>query len=237
MKRFAIVSGICASFLLGAALSAAAQDEHKDEKQGTVPQDRQENRQDQARPADRQNTERQNQNRERPNMQRPDENRQEPERRNQDHQDQVRQNQERQSIDRQRQEQQNVERQRQEQQNRERQGEARPNENRENGRERYERGRQDQARGERREEDRRRVSDDDFRRHFGREHRFAPGRMQVFEGRPRFFYSGYTFELFDPWPRDWAYDEDDCYVDYVDGGYWLFNYRYPGERVAVMIVE
>jgi hypothetical protein len=235
MKRIAIVSGICASLLLGAALLAAAQDEHKNEKQGAppaVPQERQEKPQDQARPM-----ERQNQNQQPQNMERPNENRQGQEKQNQQNQD------------RQRQDQQNVERQRQDQQNQERRGEVRPKENQQNnGHERSEGNRQDQARPEgqprgqehareeRREAERRRIPDNDFREHFGREHRFAPGRVQIFEGRPRFFYSGYTFELLDPWPMDWSYDEDDCYVDYIDDSYWLFNYRHPGERVAVIIL-
>lgn len=118
-----------------------------------------------------------------------------------------------------------------------------------NGRDADQGGRRDQAhpegqargeargRGSRSEANPRRIPDQDFRAHFGREHRFAPGRMQVYDGRPRFFYSGYTFELLQPWPSDWAFDEDDCYIDYIDGSYWLFNDLYPGEQIPVIIVE
>ena len=55
MKRFAIVGGICASFLLGAALTAVAQDEHKDERPNAAPQERQEQpkAQEQAKPEER----------------------------------------------------------------------------------------------------------------------------------------------------------------------------------------
>lgn len=228
MKRLAVVSGICTSLVLGAALLAAAQDEHRD--QSATPQDRQENRQDQARPADQQNQERQN-------AEKPAENRQVEQQQTQEKQK------EEQNKNRQQQGQTNVERQNREPQNTPRQGEMRPNDNRQdNGHEvnqgaRPEQTRpEDQARGGHPEANSRRIPDSDFRAHFGREHRFAPGRMQVYEGRPRFFYSGYTFELLDPWPSTWAYDQDDCYVDFVDGGYWLYNDRYPGERVAVLIV-
>ena len=54
-------------------------------------------------------------------------------------------------------------------------------------------------------------------------------------GRPRFAYGGYNFEIAQPWPGGWAYT-DDTYIDYVDGGYFLFNLRHPGVRVAVTIL-
>jgi hypothetical protein len=56
------------------------------------------------------------------------------------------------------------------------------------------------------------------------------------EGAPGFFYGGYSFVLVDAWPAEWAYD-DDCYVDYVDGEYFLFDLRHPGVRIALMVVE
>ena len=37
-------------------------------------------------------------------------------------------------------------------------------------------------------------------------------------------------------PAEWTYD-DDCYVDYVDGEYFLFDLRHPGVRIALMVVE
>lgn len=209
MSRLAIVSGVCTSLVLGTALLAVAQDEHRDQ----------------------QNQDRQNQ--ERQNVERPAENRQQ----------QQGQTQEEQNKNRQQQNQTNVERQNREPENSPRQGEMRPNDHQQNNsHEVNQGGRQeqarpeDQARGGHPEATSRRIPDSDFRAHFGREHRFAPGRMEVYEGRPRFFYSGYTFELLDPWPSDWAYDQDDCYVDYADDGYWLYNDRYPGERVAVILV-
>jgi hypothetical protein len=46
MKRLAIVGGVCASFLLGAAMTAVAQDEHRDERRDDA---RQEEHHDQER--------------------------------------------------------------------------------------------------------------------------------------------------------------------------------------------
>jgi hypothetical protein len=60
-------------------------------------------------------------------------------------------------------------------------------------------------------------------------------RVTVVEGQPRFQYSGYWFALVDAWPADWAYT-DDCYIDYVDGEYFLFDLLHPGIRVAVFVV-
>ncbi len=80
-----------------------------------------------------------------------------------------------------------------------------------------------------------RIPEDRFRAQFGREHHFAMRRPEVVEGRPTFQYSGYSFVLVDAWPADWAYS-DDCYIDYVDGEYFLFDLRHPEVRLAVMVV-
>jgi len=82
----------------------------------------------------------------------------------------------------------------------------------------------------------RRIPDKDFHAHFGQPHRFAVGHLQTYQGRPSFVYSGYTFVLVQAWPAGWVYDDDDCYIDYVDGDYWLFNMLYPGVRVELFIV-
>jgi hypothetical protein len=80
-----------------------------------------------------------------------------------------------------------------------------------------------------------RIPEDRFRAQFGREHHFAMRRPEVVEGRPRFEYGGYTFVLVDAWPPEWAYS-DDCYIDYVDGDYFLFDLRHPEMRLALMLV-
>jgi hypothetical protein len=81
-----------------------------------------------------------------------------------------------------------------------------------------------------------RIPHDRFREHFGREHRFAIRHPVIIDNEPRFQYSGYWFEMVDPWPVAWSYD-DDCYIDYVDDDYYLFDPLHPGIRIAVVIVN
>lgn len=78
----------------------------------------------------------------------------------------------------------------------------------------------------------RRIPEDRFRASFGREHRF---RVQRRDDR-RFQYGGYWFEYSQPWPGDWR-DDDDLYVDEMDGEYYLMDPRYPDERVLVIVVQ
>jgi hypothetical protein len=80
-----------------------------------------------------------------------------------------------------------------------------------------------------------RIPDDRFRAQFGREHHFAMQRPVVVSGRPQFQYGGYYFVLIDAWPPDWDYT-DDCYIDYVDGEYFLFDLRHPEMRLALKVV-
>jgi hypothetical protein len=80
-----------------------------------------------------------------------------------------------------------------------------------------------------------RIPDDRFRAHFGRDHRFRINRPTIVAGYPRFRYGGYWFGFIDPWPADWYYT-DDVYVDYVDGGYYLYNPVHPGVRIAISVV-
>jgi hypothetical protein len=80
-----------------------------------------------------------------------------------------------------------------------------------------------------------RIPDDRFRAQFGRSHTFRGQRPVVVEGQPRFEYGGYTFVLVDPWPQDWAYT-DDCYIDDVDGDYFLYDLLHPGMRIALFVV-
>ena len=57
----------------------------------------------------------------------------------------------------------------------------------------------------------------------------------IVRGQPHFQYGGYNFELVDAWPADWAYT-DDCYIDYIDGEYFLFDLLHPGVRIALFVV-
>lgn len=80
------------------------------------------------------------------------------------------------------------------------------------------------------------IPDDKFRANFGREHRFKVQRTQVINvSQPVVVYGGYNFQLVDAWPADWGF-EDDCYIDYIDGEYFLFNVMHPGVRIAVFVV-
>jgi hypothetical protein len=79
-----------------------------------------------------------------------------------------------------------------------------------------------------------RIPDDHFRANFGREHVFIINRPVIIEGQPRFQYGGYWFGFGQPWPGDWAYT-DNVYVDYVDGGYYLYNPFHPGIRIVVIV--
>jgi hypothetical protein len=78
------------------------------------------------------------------------------------------------------------------------------------------------------------IPDDKFRASFGRSHTFT-AKTVIVEGRPQFQYSGYSFQLVDAWPVGWAYT-DDCYIDYIDGEYFLFDLLHPGVRIAVFVV-
>jgi hypothetical protein len=80
-----------------------------------------------------------------------------------------------------------------------------------------------------------RIPDDKFRQHFGREHHFRVSQPVIVENRPRFQYSGYWFQFVEPWPVDWSYS-DDCYIDYIDGEYFLFDALHPGVRLALVVV-
>jgi len=80
----------------------------------------------------------------------------------------------------------------------------------------------------------RRIPEDRFRANFGREHVFIINHPVIVEGHPRFQYGGYWFGYGEPWPVGWAYS-DNVYVDYVDGGYFLYNRVHPGIRLSINI--
>jgi hypothetical protein len=78
-----------------------------------------------------------------------------------------------------------------------------------------------------------------YRRYFGRSHRFRIYAlpMLMFGEYPRFQYGGYWFSLVDPWPQYWSdnwYENDEVYIDYSGDGYYLYNRRYPRDRIAII---
>jgi len=80
-----------------------------------------------------------------------------------------------------------------------------------------------------------RIPDDKFRSHFGQQHHFRISHPTVVSGQPRFQNGGYWFVIADPWPVGWDY-ADDCYIDYVDGEYLLYDLAHPGVTIVVSVV-
>jgi hypothetical protein len=85
-----------------------------------------------------------------------------------------------------------------------------------------------------------RIPEDRYRSYFGPSHAFRIYRypVVVVGGFPRFQYGGFSFSLVDPWPEYWSddwYDNDDVYVDYTGDGYYLYNRRYPQDRIAIVV--
>ena len=83
-----------------------------------------------------------------------------------------------------------------------------------------------------------RVPEYRFRGYYGQDHGFRIYSLPVryVGGHRHFQYGGYWFGLVDPWPEYWSndwYDSDDVYVDYYGDGYYLYNRRYPGDRIAI----
>ncbi|MGA8111196.1 MAG: hypothetical protein WBD46_03625 [Acidobacteriaceae bacterium] len=85
-----------------------------------------------------------------------------------------------------------------------------------------------------------RIPDARFQGYFGPGHGFLIRGLpfMVVGGFPRFQYDGYWLSVVDPWPQQWGndwYDNDQVYLDYDDGGYYLYNRSYPGVGIAVSI--
>ena len=80
-----------------------------------------------------------------------------------------------------------------------------------------------------------RIPDERFHSNFGREHAFHMGNPVLVGGFSRFQYGGFWFGFVEPWPAEWYYT-DDVYIDYVDGGYYMYDPYYPGARFAISVV-
>jgi hypothetical protein len=77
-----------------------------------------------------------------------------------------------------------------------------------------------------------RIPDDHYRAYFGRGHAFRMGPPRFIDGYNRFQYSGYWFGYNQPWPSGWGYN-DDVYVEYVGGAYYLYNPRHSGIHITL----
>jgi hypothetical protein len=80
-----------------------------------------------------------------------------------------------------------------------------------------------------------RIPDDRFRANFGREHVFVINQPVIVGGQSRFQYGGYWFGFGQAWPVGWLYT-DNVYVDFVDGGYYLYNPFHPGIRIVIVVI-
>jgi hypothetical protein len=80
-----------------------------------------------------------------------------------------------------------------------------------------------------------RIPDERFHASFGREHAFRMVNPVMVGGYSRFQYGGFWFGFVQPWPVGWYYT-DDVYIDYVDGGYYMYDPYYPGARFAISVV-
>jgi hypothetical protein len=77
-----------------------------------------------------------------------------------------------------------------------------------------------------------RQPDEKFRAQIGREHHFRVTRS---EDR-RVSYGGYYFTYSEAWPSDWDYN-DDVYIDYLDGQYYLIDPRHSGVRLLLVVAD
>ena len=87
-----------------------------------------------------------------------------------------------------------------------------------------------------------RIPQDRYTGYFGPSHAFRMYSypVVVVGGYPRFQYGGFSFSVVDRWPEYWAnnwYANDDVYVDYSGDGYYMYNRRYPRDRIAVSVYE
>jgi hypothetical protein len=85
-----------------------------------------------------------------------------------------------------------------------------------------------------------RIPEDRYRGYFGLGHAFRiySYPVVVVGGYPRFQYGGFWFSVVDPWPEYWSddwYDNDYIYIEYYGDGYYLYNSRYPQDRIAISV--
>jgi hypothetical protein len=85
-----------------------------------------------------------------------------------------------------------------------------------------------------------RIPEERYRGYFGPSHAFRiySYPVVVVGGYPRFQYEGFWFSVVDPWPEYWSddwYDNDDVYIEYSGDGYYLYNRRYPQDRIAIIV--
>lgn len=85
-----------------------------------------------------------------------------------------------------------------------------------------------------------RIPDARFEQYFGHDHVFHISALPLLfvGGMPRFQYDGYWITFVDSWPDNWPpnwYETDNCYLDYTNDGYYLYDTNYPGIGIAVTV--
>ena len=85
-----------------------------------------------------------------------------------------------------------------------------------------------------------RIPKDRYQGHFGSGHPFfiRDHPLSMYGGYPRFQFEGFWFSILDPWPEYWPagwYDSDDVYIYDPGDGYYLYNRRYPQDRIAIIV--
>jgi DNA polymerase III gamma/tau subunit len=85
-----------------------------------------------------------------------------------------------------------------------------------------------------------RIPDARYRSSFGPSHSFRMFSfpLMVVSGFPRFQYGGLWFSVMDPWPEYWSdnwYGNDEVYVEFYGGGYYLRNRMHPMDRIALSV--
>jgi hypothetical protein len=79
-----------------------------------------------------------------------------------------------------------------------------------------------------------RISNANYNSHFGHDHHFRVGRPEMIGGYNRFQYGGYSFGYNEAWPVGWGYN-DNCYVVYEDGAYYMYDLVHPGIHISLSI--
>jgi|SRR6185437_4673676 len=84
------------------------------------------------------------------------------------------------------------------------------------------------------------IPDPQFKANFGKPHSFTVNRVitttTIVPNQTQFVFAGYTFIFLDPWPAEWLFT-DECYIDFVEDEYFLFDAFHPGIRVALFVVR
>lgn len=84
-----------------------------------------------------------------------------------------------------------------------------------------------------------RIPDPQFKANFGKQHAFKVNQVitttTIVPNQTQFVVAGFTFLFLDPWPADWLFT-DECYIDFVEDEYFLFDVFHPGIRVALFVV-